>query len=64
MTLEIIEQIILYKGHPIKIENNKVYGRSFGTTIFKQFMHFSWIEIPRDKMKTEFKEFLKENKLI
>lgn len=59
-----ISQTVEYKGTPVKIENNKVFLRAFGTTAYNQSIHWSWQEIPEEKMKTEFKDFLKVNNLI
>jgi len=62
--MNIISQTIEYKGNPIKIQNNKIYVLAFGTTITNHNMHHSWKEIPQDKIHTNFKQWLTDNKLI
>lgn len=62
--MNVISTTINYKGTPIKIENGKVFVRAFGTTINNHSMHWSWQEINQEVMKTDFKDYLKENNLI
>jgi len=58
-----ISTTIEYNGAVIKVENNKVYTRAFGTTIYNHSMHWSWIEIT-DKMTKSLRDYLKENNLF
>ena len=61
--MNVISQTIEYKGNPVIIKNGKVFVYQFGTTILRQNTpHYSLIELPQDKMKKEFKDYLKENK--
>lgn len=63
--MNVISTTVEYKGTPIKIESGRVFARAFGTTIYRQNTPgWSWQEIPVDKMKDDFKSFLKENNLI
>ena len=63
--MNIISTTVEYKGTPVKIENGRVFLRSFGTTIHKQNIpHWSWTKIEEDNMKEEFKQFLKDNNLL
>jgi hypothetical protein len=63
--MDVISTTINYKGSPITIKNGKVFVYQFGTTIHRQNTpHYSLIELPQDKMKDEFKDYLKENNLI
>ena len=62
--MDVISTTISYQGNPIKIENGKVYALGFGTTITNRTMHHSWIEIKKDDMRKEFRQYLEQNKLI
>lgn len=62
--MDIISTTINYKGAPVKIENGKVYGYAFGTTIYNKKMHYSWCEIPLDKINPDLLKHLKENNLL
>lgn len=62
--MEVISTTIMYKGSPVKIENGKVHALGFGTTITNRSMHYSWIEIKKEDMKEEFRQYLEQNKLI
>lgn len=63
--MDVLSTTVSYNGSPIKIEGGKVFARAFGTTIHRQNTPgWSWQEIPVDKMKNEFKEFLQNNDLI
>lgn len=48
----------------VKIENGKIFLRQFGTTIYNRNMHWSWIEISKEKCNKDFLNHLKEHKLI
>ena len=62
--MHVISTIIEYQGWPIKIENGRVYGRSFGTTLYNKSIHWGWMEIKPCHMTREFKEFLNQTNLI
>jgi hypothetical protein len=62
--MNVISTLINYKGVEIKIENKKIYCRSFGSTVVKQYRHWGWTEIEQTSLKPEFKDYLKENNLI
>lgn len=62
--MNITSTTIEYNGVNVKIENKKVFIRAFGTTVFNQSMHWSWIEVPTDKLKKELRDLLKEKCLI
>ncbi|MFA5207476.1 MAG: hypothetical protein WC428_02350 [Candidatus Paceibacterota bacterium] len=62
--MNILEQIFEHKGIVFKASGNKIYCQVFGTTIDNHSMHYSWLEVRQELMTKEFKEMLKENKLI
>lgn len=63
--MNVISTTVEYKGNAVKIENGRVFVRAFGTTIYRQNTpHWTWQEVPKDKMKDDFRRFLIENKLI
>lgn len=62
--MKVIETTIDFEGYPIKIRNEKVFLPSFGTTITNHSMHWSYIEVPNEKLSDKLKKLLKENNLI
>ena len=60
----IISVTIEYAGGPVKIENGKIFLRQFGTTIYNKNMHYSWVEVPKEKLSKDLLKHLKENHLI
>lgn len=62
--MNVISITIEYKGIPIKIEDGKIFLRSFGTTILDHSMHWSWMEIKIDDLKPDLKKLLKSQNLI
>lgn len=62
--MNIIETTIEFEGYPIKIRNGKVFLPSFGTTITNHSMHWSYVEVPKDKLSDKLKKVLKQNNLI
>lgn len=62
--METISTTVMYKGYPIKVENKRVYLPSFGTTINNHSMHWSYIEVPVDKLTEELREELENKNLI
>jgi hypothetical protein len=62
--MNVISTTIEYKGWPIKIEDGKIFLRSFGTTIYNHLMHWDWMEVKPENLTKELKNYLKENKLI
>ena len=62
--MQTISTTIEYNGVTVKIENGKVFLRAFGTTAINQSMHWSWLEVPIDKLKRELRDTLKEKGLI
>lgn len=64
MSENIISITVEYKGWPVKIENGKIFLRSFGTTYYNHSMHWDWMEVKTEDLKKELKEYLKERKLI
>jgi hypothetical protein len=63
-SLKIIETTIEYQGCPVKIRNGKVFIYQFGTTIYNHSMHYSLIELPRDKWSDDFRLFMRKHKFI
>ena len=63
-TMKTISTIVDYKGCPVKIENSKIFLRSFGTTIYNHSMHWTWHEVDVSVLKDELRQLLKENNLI
>lgn len=59
-----ISTTIDYNGVSVKVENGNVFLRSFGTTAFNQSMHWSWMQVPKDKLKKELRDQLEERGLI
>lgn len=59
-----ISTTIEYNGVSVKIEDGKVFLRAFGTTILNRSMHWSWIEVPKEKLKKELRDLLEEKELI
>lgn len=64
MCMNIINTTIEYKGIPVKIEGNKIFLRSFGTTVHNHSMHWSWTEVKESDLKPELQKLLKEKGLI
>lgn len=62
--MNITSTTIEYNGVNVKIENKKVFIRAFGTTVFNQSMHWSWVEVPIDKLKKELRDTLEKKGLI
>lgn len=62
--MNITSTTIEYNGVNVKIENKKVFIRAFGTTVFNQSMHWSWVEVPIDKLKKELRDTLEKKRLI
>ena len=62
--MNIISTTIEYNGASVKIENGKVFLRAFGTTAYNQSMHWSWLEVPKDKLKKELRDLLEERGLV
>ena len=62
--MNVISTTIEWGGHPVKIERGKVYLRAFGTTMYNHSMHYSWLEVPLDKLNSELRKHLKSNNLI
>lgn len=60
----VISTTIMFNGLPIKIENGKIFTRSFGTSIYNKNMHWSWMELDYNKLKPELKKILKERNLV
>ena len=64
MGKDIISMTVEYKGWPVKIENGKIFLRSFGTTYYDHSMHWDWMEIKEEDLHKELKTYLKERELI
>jgi len=62
--MNIISTTFEYKGLPGKVENGKIFLRSFGTTIYNHSMHWSWTEVKQSDLKPEALKLLKEKGLI
>ncbi len=62
--MNIISTVVEYKGIPIKVENGKIFLRSFGTTFYNHSMHWSWIEVSTSDLKPEVLKLLKEKGLL
>lgn len=62
--MNITSTTIEYNGVNVKIENKKVFIRAFGTTVFNQSMHWSWVEVPIDKLKKELRDTLEKKGII
>lgn len=62
--METISTTVMFKGFPMKIENGKIFLRSFGTTYYNKSMHWSWLEVSKDKLKEEIRKELIEKGLI
>lgn len=62
--MKVIETTIDFEGYPIKVRNGKVFLPSFGTTITNHSMHWSYSEVPIEKISNKLKKLLKENNLI
>lgn len=62
--MNIISTTVEYNGVSVKIENGKVFLRAFGTTAFNQSMHWSWMQVPIEKLKKELRDLLEERGLI
>lgn len=63
-SLDIISTTINWKGAIIKVENDKVYTRAFGTSINNKSMHHSWLEISSDNIADDLKKDLTDNGLL
>ena len=64
MEQDIISITIQYKGLPVKIEDNKIFLRAFGTTIYNHSMHWNWMEVKIENLSKELRNYLKERNLI
>lgn len=62
--MKTISTTIEYKGAYVKVEGGKVYLPAFGTTAFNQSMHWSWVQVPIDKIKKELRDLLEERGLL
>jgi len=62
--LNIVSQTIMYKGYPVKISGGKIFMPAFGTTYDNHSMHWSHIEVPVEKLNDDFRQQLKQQKLI
>ena len=62
--MKIISTTIEYKGYKIKISDGKVFLPQFGTTVFNHNPHWSYIEVPIEKLKPEFRNWLQSKGLI
>ena len=62
--MKVISTTIEYKGHKIKISNGKVFLPQFGTTIYNHNHHWSYIEVPIEKLKLELRMHLQSKNLI
>ena len=62
--MNIISTTIEYKGAPVKIIDGKIFLMSFGTTIHNRAMHWFWVEVEIDDLKSELRNLLKERGLI
>ena len=61
--MEILSQTIQYKGNVFKIEGERIFARTFGTTIYNHKMHWNWIEIGSDtSLYKAIKELLTKTK--
>jgi hypothetical protein len=64
MKMNVISTTVEYKGMPVKVENGKIFLKSFGTTIYNYSMHWSWMEVKTSDLKAELRQLLKEKELI
>lgn len=55
---------IEYEGYRIKISDGRVFLPQFGTTIYNHCPHWSYVEVPVEKLKPELRKRLQENNLI
>jgi len=62
--MNILETTIEYKGYPVKIADNRVFLRSFGTTYDNHSMHWGWMEIKFKDLNDELRQLLLKNNLI
>lgn len=62
--MKIISITIDCNGIPITIINGRIFLPAFGTTINNGNMHWSKIEVPKEKLKPELINFLKEKKYV
>jgi len=62
--MKVISTTVEYKGNPVKVEDGKVYLRQFGTTIYNKSMHYSWVEVPKEKLNSELVKLLQSQSLI
>ena len=62
--MKTISITIEWEGWPIKIEGEKIFLRAFGTTIINHSMHWNWIEVKYEDLKSNLRKYLKENNLI
>jgi hypothetical protein len=56
----VIEVTIQHEGYPIKIRSGKVFAPAFGTTYYNHSMHWSWIEVPVEKLSHSVYEKIKQ----
>ena len=62
--MKVISTTIEYEGCPIKVSNGKVLLPQFGTTIYNHNPHWSYIEVPIEKLKPELRTLLQSDGLI
>ena len=62
--VNVISTIIEYEGYPIKISDGKVFLPQFGTTIYNHNPHWSYIEVPVEKIKPELRKYLQSEGLV
>ena len=57
-------EIIEYEGYQVKIYDGRVFFPQFGTTIHNHSMHWSYTEVPVEKLKPDLREYLQDNNFI
>jgi len=59
-TQSVIEVTLEYNGYPVKVRRGKVLLPAFGTTYYNHQMHWSWIEVPVEKLSASLYEKVKK----
>ncbi|MCK5013654.1 MAG: hypothetical protein KAS66_07530 [Candidatus Omnitrophica bacterium] len=62
--MKVVSTTIEYEGYQIKVSNGKVFLPQFGTTICNHNPHWSYIEVPIEKLKPELRTRLQKDGLI
>ena len=62
--MKVVSTTIEYEGYQIKVSNGKVFLPQFGTTINNHALHWSYMEVPIEKLKPELRTLLQRDGLI